>query len=394
MSWVERTPSGKWRGAYRNADGQRRSRSFPHKAAAERWAAAEEQKVVDGSRVDPSRGRMKWATWCETWWPSRKMESGTRRSQVSIRDNHVLPRWGPVSVNEIAHLDIQTWVNQLARTMSASQARQAYYQLSASIKAAVRAGVLPVSPCTGVRLPTLPPAPERYLTQDEVDAVFYHLDGVYRMLVETLIETGMRIGEAVALHEQRIDWSAGTIDVVEKWDQHDRVIAAYTKGKRRRTLPMTAHLAGLLREWTADRMPVTSCGFPHARGSRCHSALTMLGPRGAVIDPHNFANVKWSDAVHLSGVGHVRVHDLRHTYASRLVTNGVSIARLQLLLGHESITTTERYAHLMDTGHDEVRAALARSSHGTERGTNRLVDMETARERRATRNRPRPARRA
>jgi integrase len=394
MSWVERTPSGKWRGAYRNADGKRRSRSFPHKAAAERWAASEEQKVVDGSRADPSRGRMKWETWCETWWPSRRMESGTRRSQVSIRDNHVLPRWGAVALNEITHMDIQTWVNEISTTMSASQARQAYYQLSSSIKAAVREGLLPLSPCVGVRLPSLPPAPERYLDQHEVEAVFYHIDGVYRMLVETLIETGMRIGEAVALHEQRINWTAGTIDFVEKWDQHARIITPYTKGKRRRTLPLTTHLAGLLREWIGDRPPATTCGFEHGRGARCHSGLVMLGPRGAVIDPHNFANVKWSDAVALSGVGHARVHDLRHTYASRLVTNGVSIARLQLLLGHESITTTQRYAHLMDDGHDEVRAALARSSHGADHGARSLVNLENARERRAARNRPRPARRA
>lgn len=394
MSWVELTPSGKWRGIYRNADGKQRSRSFPHKAAAERWAAAEEQKVADGSRVDPSRGRMRWAAWCEAWWPSRRMESGTRRSQVSIRENHVLPRWGSTALNEITHMDIQTWVNELTRTMSASQARQAYYQLSASLKAAVREGVLPVTPCVGVRLPSLPPAPERYLDQVEVDAVFYHLDGVYRMLVETLVETGMRIGEAVALHEQRINFAAGTIDVVEKWDQHERIITPYTKGKRRRTVPMTAHLAGLLRQWLDSRPSGPSCGFTHGRGARCHSAIAMLGPRGAVIDPHNFSNVKWSDAVELSGIGHVRVHDLRHTYAARLVTNGVSIARLQLLLGHESITTTERYAHLMDTGHDEVRAALARSTHGAARGADRLESLDSAREKRAARNRPRPARRA
>jgi site-specific recombinase XerD len=55
------------------------------------------------------------------------------------------------------------------------------------------------------------------------------------------------------------------------------------------------------------------------------------------------------------------VHDCRHTYASRLVTAGVSLARVQYLLGHESITTTQRYSHLQDDGHDEVRAALAGS---------------------------------
>lgn len=391
MAWSEKTPNGRWRGAYRTAAGTRRYKTFDHKRAADRWGAAQEQKVVDGSRRDPANGRMNWAAWCEQWWPSRQLAPGALRSQVSLRDNHAIPRWGGVPLNQITHLDVQTWVNQLATSLSASSTQQTYYLLSASLKAAVRAGVLDVSPCFGVKLPARPPAPERYLTDDEVDELFTQLDWPYRTLVELLLESGLRIGEAVALHRHRVNFEKMTIDVVETWNLQTRQMRAYPKGKRRRPVPLTDHLAEILNAHlrTVERRP--ACGFDHATGSVCRSSLLLLGPRGAVIDQHNFTNTTWSEALAASGIGHARVHDLRHTYASRLLSGGVSIARLQRLLGHESITTTERYAHLLDDGHDEVRAALARHGQGAKQGAVPPTDLDTARDRRITRNSARPA---
>lgn len=398
MAWTEQTPGGKWRGGYRTSEGRRRYKTFPHKRAAERWAASEEQKVVDGSRRDPATGRTTWSAWCDQWWPSRKLEPGAMRSQVSLRNNHVQPRWGHTALRDIEHMAVQSWVNTLSRPtteggagLSASSTTQAYYMLSASLKAAVRAGLLDTTPCFAVKLPRRPPAPERYLTDDEVGKVFDQLDGVYRLLVETLLESGLRLGEAVALHVHRINLDTRTVDVVEKWDQYGHIIRAYPKGKRRRTVPLTDRLAGLVRVHLRDQPPAGSCGFQHEKGSQCRSRLLMVGPRGAVIDPHNFTNVRWGEALALAGIGHARPHDLRHTYASRLVTGGVSIARLQKLLGHESISTTERYSHLQDDGHDEVRAALARHDQGTRQGTPPPTDLDTARHRRRTTNPDRPA---
>lgn len=397
MAWTEETPpsrsfpKGGWRGVYRTADGKKRYRTFTHKRAAQRWADAEEQKVVDGSRRDPSKGRMKWATWCDQWWPSRQLEPGAMRSQVSLRDHHLIPRWGDVPLNEIEHIDIQKWVNGLTPALSASSTSQAYYQLSSSMKAAVRAGIIDVTPCYGVRLPRRPPAPERYFKDEEIDVLFKQFDGVYRALVEVLLDTGLRIGEAVALHEHRINWSLKTIDVVEKWDIHSREFSAYPKGKKRRTVPLTARLGGILSRWMENEPKRSSCGFAHEKGSPCRSGLVLLGPRGAVIDPHNFTNVKWAGALAEAKVGHARTHDLRHTYAARLVTGGVSLWRLQSLLGHESITTTQRYAHLIDDGHDEVRTALARHDQETRQGTTSLSDLASARRRRDDRTELRPA---
>lgn len=401
MAWTEELPPNRsgvvrHRGAYRNADKKTRHRTFDHKTAALRWAFAEEQKIAEGSRRDPARGRMRWSTWCEQWWPTRRMESGTANSQVSLRDLHVMPRWGDVPLCDIEHAALQVWVNELSKKLSASATRLCYYQLSASMKAAVPR-MLPYTPCVGVKLPTLPSAPERYLTFDEVDALFFHLDGVYRLLVETLLESGMRIGEAVALHRHRISFENQTIDIVERWDAYAGIVKAYPKGKRRRTVPLTPRLAELLTAWyQMHPSEVRRCTVAHDRGSTCRSALVHPSPGNQkVIDPKDFSLRPWRGALDRSEIGHARIHDLRHTYASRIVTAGVSLSVLQKLLGHSSIKTTERYAHLLTDSHDEVRAALAlRPSKGANEGANQLTHLDTARHKKMQRNLSRPAKTA
>ncbi|MFE3024024.1 tyrosine-type recombinase/integrase [Nocardia tengchongensis] len=57
-------------------------------------------------------------------------------------------------------------------------------------------------------------------------------------------------------------------------------------------------------------------------------------------------------------LGPVRPHDLRHTYAGRLVRAGIPLQQVQKLLGHASIRTTQRYASLGDSQWEQVRAAL------------------------------------
>jgi site-specific recombinase XerD len=65
----------------------------------------------------------------------------------------------------------------------------------------------------------------------------------------------------------------------------------------------------------------------------------------------------WSAAVHKAGIINYRRHDNRHTYASHLVSSGLSLEIVGRLLGHTTATTTKRYAHLAD---DPLRAATNR----------------------------------
>lgn len=99
-----------------------------------------------------------------------------------------------------------------------------------------------------------------------------------------------------------------------------------------------------------------TCGTEH-RG--CRSRLAVPSATSTPLDIDNFRK-RWDAACKAAGVGLVRPHDLRHTYASWLLQNGVSLAEVGRLLGHISPATTARYAHLSKTPADAVLKVLRR----------------------------------
>lgn len=354
----------RWRGRYFDATGSRRSRTFDTRAAAKRWAAAEEDKVARGQRSDPVAAKMRWGVWCDRWLAAKPIEPRSLRTLESTVRAHVRPRWGEVALLGITRLDVQAWVNTIARKRSASTTRKALYALSNSLQVAVVEGILTANPCVGIVVPTVPTGQERYLTDVEAGRILYHLDGRWRVLAELMLGTGLRLSEATGLHRARVDLDGQRLQVIETYDpavKPSGEMRGYPKSKRRRAVPLSPELAELLAQHLALRPPLPTCERPH-RAGRCPGGLVFRGERDAPIDGHNFASRQWRQACELAGLPGVHLHDLRHTYASRLVQQGVPLERVQLLLGHADLSTSQIYAHLVPTDDwDEVRAALSTS---------------------------------
>lgn len=367
MAWAEQIPgSGRWRGLYRDASGRRLTADggpYPSEAKARRAAnvAEDEARRRPGEPVTGSR-RLTWGAWADTWWPRRKVEPGTAARDESRRVTHLDPRWATVRLAAISRDDVQAWVDELADGgLAPSTVANAYHLLSASLKAAVLDGRLAANPCTSITLPRRPPADERFLTWDEVTAITHFLDDRDALLVWWLVGTGARWGEAVGAHRHRLHLDTGVprLDVHEVWDQRSREIKPYPKGRAKRSVPLPGWLAGKLRDALDDAVDPGRCGSAHRRGSRCRSGLVIPGRDGKVIDYDSWRKTRWLDACSRAQVGHVRIHDLRHTYASWLLqSRKVSIEGLSELMGHASIATTQRYSHLADTQWASVVDAL------------------------------------
>jgi integrase len=353
VAWTRKLPSGKYQGKYRGTDGTERTAPggpWTHKAAALRAAGAAEADARALGWRDPEAARQTWGAWCEHWWPTRTVEVSTLARDVGRRDAYLTPRWGGVPLVDITRHDVKAWAASLrSGGLSPGSVQRIVHLLSASLNAAVDAEVLPANPAARLRLPAPAPSIERYLTHDELDDVVAHLDGVWRQMALLLAGTGMRWGEAAGLHWGRVDAKRGFIEVAEVWSDAEGAMKPFPKGKRPRQVPIAPWL-----ELGTPRRGACTLGDGH---DVCRGPLVLTSASGTVLDLDNFRK-RWTAACKAAGVGHVRVHDLRHTYASWLLQAGVPLAEVGRLLGHQSPITTQRYAHLAEVPSTAVLAAL------------------------------------
>jgi len=172
---------------------------------------------------------------------------------------------------------------------------------------AVEWGRLESSPAVRTRKLKEPPPRERVLTEAEagrlVGAAAPHL----KTLLVLLLGTGMRKGEALGLRWEDVDFDRSFIHIGD------------SKNGRPRNVPMSSMVRGVL------------------AGAARASDLVFNGLR----------DIKRSFKTALKGarIKGVRLHDLRHTAASRMVQAGVDLVTVSKILGHSSIQMTMRYAH-------------------------------------------------
>jgi integrase len=184
---------------------------------------------------------------------------------------------------------------------------------------------------------------ERYLTRGEVGRLVTaarqqkHGD-VLADFIEIAAHTGCRRGELLGL-----EWSRVTL---EPGKESLSLLSTHTKSGKPRTVPLNSVAQAAIRRrlaWRAGNVPGCPWVFARESGEPVKSLRSGFGQAAK--------RVKLTD---------LRIHDLRHTAASWLVSDGVPLEVIKELLGHSSITMTERYAHLAP---QRVREAVNRLGH-------------------------------
>ncbi|MEO5663513.1 MAG: site-specific integrase [Nocardioides sp.] len=360
MAWPEKLPSGRYRGGYRDARGKKQwvPGTFSHKAKATRAASVAEEEARQKAWLDPEAFKRPWGTWCDEWWPTRSVEPSTLGRDASRRTSHLDPAWADVPIGAITRHEVKAWAMRLrAGGLGPSSVQRCVHLLSASLAAAVDAEVLEYNPAARIKLPKGALADERYLQPGEYDAIREQLpDTDSQLVADFLVGTGVRWGEMAGLHRHRLNLVGGTVEIVETYDERAGTVKPYPKGRRARGVPLRDDLVAALRIHLEDTPDPGSCGCDHVSG-RCRSGLVFTTASGVPLRNSNWS-IRWRKAVTASGVGHARIYDLRHTFASWMLQNGASLEEVGQVLGHLSTETTKIYAHLARKHSASVREAI------------------------------------
>jgi integrase len=152
-----------------------------------------------------------------------------------------------------------------------------------------------------------------------------------RALFVFALRAGPRAGEQLALEWGDIDWHNRTV-IFRRASARGTGEVGPTKGKRERYVPLAEQVIQALKE------------IRHLRGP-----LVFCNPDGTRMNVWQL-NEKLRAAARRAGLRAITWHDLRHSFASNLVAAGVPLRQVQEWLGHSTITTTMRYAHLAPGG--------------------------------------------
>jgi integrase len=258
---------------------------------------------------------------------------GTAKDYRNQIRAEIRPALGRLKVAEVVFRDIDRLHRKISQR-APTQANRALALLSRMFSLAIRWGMRTDNPCKGVEK-NVEEKRSRYLSADELARLSAALadlrDQTAANAIRLLLLTGARRGELLRARWQDINFERG------QWSKP----ASSTKQAKLHVVPLSAPALQLLSQMRDRAGDEAEWVFP---------AIVKSGPRTNL-------DLAWNEARRVANIADIRLHDLRHSFASQLASSGASLPLIGALLGHATPTMTARYAHLFD---DSQRAAVER----------------------------------
>lgn len=259
-------------------------------------------------------------------------------SDKRLLSHDILPVLGKLKLRKVTPRHIEEVIAILkARGLKNSTVRRVLDVVKPIFNYFVRRRVLTFNPVSAIQPVKQSEVDYRYWTQSEATQFLEYAQKKYAgtkhhafyLLYKVALHTGMRLGELRALTWSAIDFQNRQMKVSQSYCGVAKAIRQTTKSGKIRHIPLGDSIYGDLRE---------------AYDKRNSDLVFHL--QGKVLDKSNLRNRHFDKDIKEAGVSKIRIHDMRHTFASHYMMNGGNIFFLQAILGHSSTKMTQRYAHL------------------------------------------------
>ena len=295
--------------------------------------------------------RMTLGEWLDRWLAEYKdgtIRPGTLEGYRNYIENYIKPQLGGKQVSLITTQDVQRMYRRLksggrvredvdgSKRLSDSTVRHIHTMLHGAMKAAVQAHIIPKNPTENATVPKSNYKPMQVLNEQELDTFLQAVqkDDIWRDFFYTELMTGLRRGEICALMWRDFDAKAGTLGISRTL--HSKGQGIYALGDTKtsqgnRTIILPESVAALLR--ARKKSSISQWIFPQPA-----SPELPMNPGTA------YRRLK--TLLEEAGLPSIRFHDLRHTFATLALQNGMDVKTLSAMLGHVSAATTlDIYTH-------------------------------------------------
>jgi integrase len=305
-------------------------------AAARKEAKETRRKLPDGydpvKAIEDERGAKTVAAMCARFIEDHlpALRARTALDYRGIINNEILPVLGRLKLADVKPGDVDDLHRKITRGYGEHRARPYRANRTAALLSKMfnlavhRWRWLSSNPVQGLER-NQEAKRERYLKNGELqrltEALAVHEDRQAANIIRLLLLTGARRSEVFAMRWADLNLTDGT------WTKP----ASTTKQKKTHVTPLSAPARQLLSELSESAKVDAEYVFPGRWG----------GHRTEV-------RRAWRDLCRAANIKGVRVHDLRHSFASQLVSSGFTLPVIGALLGHSNPATTARYAHLFD----------------------------------------------
>ena len=343
-------------------------------------------ETVSGPKAEKIRPDMAFGEWLDFWyqnWSKPKLRPTTQACYEGKIYRHIIPELGKIPLNQLTQKDLQQFYTKLKKSgrlirtqqfgegLSDTMVRGCHATCRSALEKAVQEGLLRTNPAIGCKLPPKRGREMQVLGREELQRFLIQAqaEGYYELFLLDLC-TGLRRGELMALQWEDLDFDTGVLTVDKQvYEVNGKLQLSVPKTKASiRKLLLPPGVVEVLREYR----------------SRVDSRWLFPSPvkEDTPLSP-GVARKRLQIILQRAGCKRIRFHDLRHTFATLALENGMDVKTLSAMLGHVSAATTlDIYTHITEDMQAEAAAKIDRGlgheiqEDGTQPESSQMSDFQ------------------